>query len=151
MTRKNSLRNAFKTSPKAEKEGIELELANARLRLARAGGQNTKFNAAMSEAFSKHKRAIDLNIMQDEAAKKILYDIFAVHIVLGWETNVAEDGQPEDWREGIEGENDELLPVTAENIVAFFTELPDFFIEVKNTAENVQFYRQSLVAEIAGN
>lgn len=146
-----SLRKAMKTSAKLEVEGIEYELANTRVRLARAGGQNVKFNAAMSAAIEKHKRAIDLKILNDDKALAVLAEIYAEFIVLKWETNVGDENR-EDWREGIEQEDsDDLLPVTHENVVQYFKDLPDFLLDCKRVAEDAQYYLQARVAHIAGN
>lgn len=146
-----SLRTAFKTSPKLETEGVFLEMANARLKLARAGGSNVKFNAAMAKIAEQHKRAIQNGLLSDDKAKKMLYEAYAEHVVLSWETNVGTDDNPE-WREGIEGPEDGvLIAVTFDNIVATFAELHDFFLEVKQTAESVQAFREDLIKHIAGN
>jgi len=146
-----SLRKAFKTSPKLETEGIFLELANARIKVRRAGGANTAFNNAMSKIAEQHKRAIATGLITDEKAKQVLYEVYAEHVVIDWETNLGTEANPV-WAQGIEPEDgDDLLPVTFENVVAFFREMPDFFLEVKETAESVQNFREALVKHIAGN
>lgn len=146
-----SLRNALKTSPQLEKDGIWLERGNTKVKLRRAGGTNTAFNMAMANVMNEYGSAIKHNLLSNEKANEILYETFAEHVVVDWQTNVGTEIQPE-WITGIEGATEgETLPVTFDNIVAYWRDVPAWFIECKETAENIQFYRQALVAKIAGN
>ncbi len=151
-----SLRSAFKTSPRLETEGIKLEMANARITLARAGGANTKFNAAMAKIAEQHKRAIATGLLGNDKAMRVLMEVYAETVVLDWETNIGTEANP-DWVRGIDfGDEpaqrpEELREVTFENVLAFFHDMPDFFLEVKDTAENVQAFREALIKGIAGN
>lgn len=145
-----SIRKAFATSPKLETEGVSLEIAGTRILIARAGGSNKLFVDAATALMKKHKRAFELDAMADEEGKRLTIELYAQHIVLNWFTNVAPEGSPEDWKEGIEADDGTLLPVTFDNIVATFNELEDLFIEVKNFAEDIKNYRRSLVAGIVG-
>lgn len=146
-----SLRKTMKTSEKLEVEGVQLELGNCRLTLARAGGANQRYGAAMLAAHKKHGRAIDLDVMPDEMGRKIFYTIWAETVVKVWETNVAPDGEEPEWKPGIDDGNDGLLPFTVDNAVAFFLDVPDFFLAVKKTAEDAQFYRQQLLDDAVKN
>lgn len=145
-----SLRTAFKTSKKLETEGITFEVADTRLVLARAGGANEKYNAAMTAIAEKHKRAIANNLLSDPVQRRMLYEVYAEHVVLKWETNIGTDEKPE-WVSGIRDDNDKIIEASFENIVAAFHDMPDFFLEVKATAEGAQYYRESLIKGIAGN
>ena len=141
-----SLRSQFKTSPKLETEGVWLELGNTRIRLARAGGQNQKYNAAMEKVSKLHRRAIENELLSSEKSLAILRDVYADTVVLDWETNIGTEDNP-NWVEGIEPETPgaDLLPVTRENIIATFKELPDLFLECKRTAEKMMYFSQSLL------
>lgn len=141
-----SLRSQFKTSPKLETEGIWLELGNTRIRLARAGGQNQKYNAAMEKISKIHRRAIENELLSSEKSLSILREVYADTVVLDWETNIGTEDDSK-WVEGIEPETpgDDLLPVTRENIIATFKELPDLFLECKRTAEKMMYFSQSLI------
>ena len=145
-----SVRAAMSTSAKLESEGTFLEMGNTRVRLARAGGTNHAFNAAIQAAHKKWGRAIELDVLPDERSRELLYDIYARHVVKSWETDTAPEGSEPDWREGIEGPQG-VEPATVENIVAFFTDVPDFFLECKKHAEGSQFYRQALLDEAVKN
>lgn len=143
-----SLRDSFKTSPKLETEGVLLELGNTRIRVARAGGSNQKYNAAMERISAKHQRAITHGLLENKQAMAILHEVYADHIILDWETR-ENDEVP--WQEGIEGPNGDIIPATKENIIATFKELPDLFLEIKSTAESIQFFRQSILDDAVKN
>lgn len=146
-----SLRNALKTSPELETKGIWLERGNTRVLLRRAGGANTAFNSAMADIATEHGRAIKHKLMSDDKANTLLYETYAEHVVVAWETNTGTDLNPK-WVSGIETEDGEgLAPVTLENVVAYWRDVPDWFIECKETAENLQYFRQALVESIVKN
>lgn len=145
-----SLRNAFKTSPKLETDGVFFEFGNTRTRIRRAGGSNTAFNNAMAKLVKEHKRAIDLELIGDAKASKLLYELYAEHVIVSWETNVGTEDAPE-WVHGIDDGESGVIPATFENIVATFTELPDYFAECKQFAESLQYYRESLITSTVKN
>lgn len=145
-----SLRNAYKTSAKLETDGVIFETGNTRVRLRRAGGANTAFNIAMVKVAKDHKRAIDLDLMGEEKANRLLYELYAEHVVVSWETNVGSDERPE-WVDGIDDGNGGVIPATFDNVVATFTDIPDYFAECKSNAESLQYYREALIAQTVKN
>lgn len=145
-----SLRNAYKTSPKLETEGVYFETGNTRVRLRRAGGANTAYNMAMAKLVKEHKRAIDLELIGETKASRLLYDLYAEHVVTEWETNIGTDDAPE-WVAGIDDGNGGTLPATFDNIVQTFTEIPDYFVECKQFAEGLQYYRENLISDTVKN
>lgn len=159
-----SLRKRMTTSPKLETEGVRFELDNARVILARAGGVNQKYNSLMSEWFKANKRALELDALSNDKAKADLIRFYAESIVLDWWTGFKEPlatewnaGAPEKdgeyyWYKGIENaDGTNVIAVTRESVIAFFTDVPDFFIECKQFAENGQYYRQALLDGVVGN
>lgn len=153
-----SLRKAFQTSPKLETEGVYLEIGNTRIRLARAGGANQQYNLAMTKVLKENKRAIDLDLLSDEKGKELLYAAYAEFIVMSWDTNL-NDGKRDDWGKplpvewtpGIDDDKGGVIEASFENIVATFREMFDLFIECKNFAENMQWYRQSIIDGVVKN
>lgn len=149
------LRKAFSTSKKLETEGITLDLGFCRMVLARAGGSNKDYLSAMEKVHKQHSRAIQLGAMSDNRMRDILYEVYADTVVKSWETNLNEEGDEPDFKPGIENifEEDatDLLPFTRENVIAVFKAMPDLFVEVKTTAENISFYRESLVEDAVKN
>lgn len=156
------LYDKMKTNSRLESEGIWLEIDDTRIRLARAGGKNTKFLVAAEKVAREHKRALDL--MGEEKGRKIFGKLFAEVIVLDWLTqsddgNLDEDGVPFDgepgtktrWRRGISGPDGELREFNVKNVMATFDDLPDLLKTIKETAEDPSLFRESLLKEVEGN
>lgn len=159
----------MKTSPRLESEGIWLQIDDTRIRLARAGGKNTKFIAAAEKIAREHKRALDL--MSEEQGRKLFSKLFAEIIVLDWLTksedgDLDEDGEVADekipassrWKRGISGPGGVLVPFsmpknaeTIENILKTFDDIPDLLRLVKETAEDASLFRQDILKGIEGN
>jgi hypothetical protein len=159
----------MKTSPRLESEGIWLQIDDTRIRLSRAGGKNTKFNAEAEKIARKHKRALEL--MGEEQGRKLFGKLFAEVIVLDWLTksedgtldedgDVAGDNLPKEmrWKRGISGPNGELIvfnlpkdELTIENILKTFDDIPDLLRLVKETAEDAALFRQSILKDVEGN
>ena len=157
-----ALYEKMKTSPRLESEGIWLQIDDTRIRLARAGGKNTKFTVAAEKIAREHKRALDL--MGEEQGRKIFTKLFAEIIVLDWltrdETGILDkDGDPategldkkERWTRGISGPEGEMMEFTVKNVKKVFGDIPDLLKLVKETAEDPALFRQELVKHIEGN
>lgn len=153
----------MQTSPRLESEGIWLEFDDTRIRLARAGGKNTKFIVAAEKIAREHKRALDL--MGEEQGRKLFSKLYAEIIVLDWLTqrddgDLDEDGLPfpenppadtRRWKRGISRPGNQIVDFTVENVLETFKDLPDLLKLVKETAEDASLFRQELVKEIEGN
>lgn len=145
------LYNSFQTSPKLEKEGVWRDFGHCRVRVARQGGSNQKFNSHMELIEKQHKRAIANDLLGNTRALAILEEAYAKTIITEWETNTGTEDAPE-WSAGIENPNGgDLLPVTWENVKAVLHALPDLFFELQEVAKGLQFYRQALIDEAAKN
>lgn len=141
-----SMREMFRTDEKSEREGIWLNFGHFMVRVARAGGANKKFQKALEEMSREHRRAIDLEIMDNELAEDILRQVYAKTVVTGWKTKVGEDLKP-----GIEGPEGTLIPFNEKNVLATFRELPDLFESVKEDAGRHKLFRAKLREEAAKN
>lgn len=142
-----SLFKTFKTSTKSEVDGIDLDLGVCVITLARAGGTNQAYNAAMERVMRNHGRAIQNGLLGEHLSREILYRVYADTVVKNWQTRRGDKLAP-----GIEQDgSDELLPVTADNIAATFAALPDLFLECKLAAESQQYFRQSVLDNAVKN
>lgn len=150
----------MKTSPRLESEGIWLQVDDTRIRLARAGGKNTKFITAAEKIAREHKRALDL--MGEEQGRKLFSKLFAEIIVLDWLTRskegaLTEDGDPatdetiERWSRGISGPDGELVDYNVANVLKTFDDIPDLLKLVKETSEDASLFRQELLKGVEGN
>jgi hypothetical protein len=156
------LYDKMKTSPKLESEGIWLQIDDTRIRLARAGGKNTKFITAAEKIAREHKRSLDL--MGEEQGRKLFSKLYAEIIVLDWLTKAKDGDLDEDadqaaedlaedkrWKRGIPGPDGEVREFNVENILKTFDDLPDLLKIVKETAEDAALFRQSLLKDVEGN
>lgn len=152
----------MKTSPRLETEGIWLQIDDTRIKLARAGGKNTKYIAAAEKIAREHKRAIDF--MGEEQGRKLFSKLFSELIVLDWLTkstdgNLDEDGgaasanlpENERWKRGISGPTGEIIEFSVENVLKTFEDIPDLLRLVKETAEDASLFRQSILKDVEGN
>lgn len=140
-----SIRSMFGTDAKTEREGVWLDFGEFRVRAARAGGANKKYQRTLEELSRPHRRAMQLDLMDNDLAMDILRQVYARSVITGWQTKV--DGELVD---GIEGK-DGLVPVSEENILAIFRELPDLFDSVQVDASKIALYRTKLREEAEGN
>ena len=155
------LYDSMKTSPRLEAEGIWLDIGETRIKLARAGGKNTKFIVAAEKIAREHKRAFDL--MTESQGRKLFSKLFAEMVVLDWLTQddsgtLDEDGGEVDttfdgprYKRGISGPSGEIVEFSPENVMKTFDDLPDLLRIVKETAEDPALFRQSLLKGIEGN
>lgn len=157
------LYDKMKTSSRLETEGIWLQIDDTRIKLARAGGKNTKFTTAAEKIAREHKRSLEL--MGEAQGRKLFAKLFAEIVVLDWLTQkddgeLDEDGLafpdnagPSDkrWVRGISGPTGDIVEFNVENVLKTFDDIPDLLRMVKETAEDASLYRESLVKEIEGN
>lgn len=143
-----SLRDKFKTSANLERVGVPFEIDGTRILLARAGGSNVAYNNAVAKYMKDNQRAINLGAIDEAKALKTIMGIYAEHVVTEWETFV--DGE---WKAGIEAPDgaSDLLPVTFENVLGTFIEMPDLFAACKMYSEDMQNYKQALLMSIVKN
>src|SRR5690348_9498412 len=95
-----------------EREGIWLNYGVGpkgpmRIKIARAGGGNKRYAAALEANFREHRRQYELGTLDNDVATELLIRTFADAVILEWE--------------GITDRNGELLPLTKENVLQVFT------------------------------
>ena len=132
-----SLYDAFKTDASAEQDGIILDFGDFTVKIARAGGENKKFQKALRRRLDKHKRAIQFEALPEDVALRVLAECYADAVVLGWENIVDEIG--------------EEIPYSREKCVELLMELPEFFAAIRAEAEKVSNFLTAKRKAIAGN
>lgn len=137
-----SLYDRFKMNPDALEKGVWLEFETTRIRLARAGEGNKKFEVVSAAVNRKHARAIAKDLLTINQQREIQFEIFAEAVVTEWEYRENENSE---WKPGIEQPDGSAIPPTKENIIATWRALPDLFLECRETAMNDQLYRASLL------
>ena len=79
----------YQSDEDLETRGILLEEPNLRIRIARAGGANTKFQQTFERVMRPLRRSIQLGTISEDVARRATAEILAESIVLNWETREA--------------------------------------------------------------
>lgn len=157
-----SLKNKFAMAPNLEQQGVMFEVDTARITVARAGGSNVRYTAAMEKVYREHGRAIQNDFMSNDKATAVVRKVYVDTIILNWETLVTPaepgiGGKPAEYRQGIEDVRPDapadapLLPFNAENVDATLMALPDLLVEIRSIADNISLYRKSVLDSVAKN
>ncbi len=119
----------FKTDKDLETQGVQFTYTAGdgkpifRVRLARAGGANKKYDQVREEVYAPYRRLAKLTEeMQSQAAR----EVFSRGVVVKntWETF---NRTTNEFMPGIEDETGEVVPATAENIARIMELLPDLY------------------------
>ena len=143
----------FATNSDFERQGVEVDYGEFRVRLARAGGANKRFARVLEHKSRPFRRAIQADTMDRDKADAILRETYAEAVVLNWEVRI-EDTQTGDerWVQGIENpEGGDPLPFNRDNVLRTLEALPDLFQELQEQASRISLYREQLLEDEAGN
>ena len=148
----NSMYEQFETDADTEKKGVWLDYINFRVRIARAGGSNKKYQLALDRITKQYRRAIATDNMDPDMAEDLVRKVFAQTVVLDWETKTGEeDGKPV-YTQGIERKgSDELLPFNRENVLETMRLLPELSDDLQAQARSSALFRSALRDDLAGN
>ena len=127
----------YETDKAVEANGIDLKFPSFTIRVARAGGANKRFAAVLQKKLGTRARAFDAGMMSPDEANKILAEVYAECVVLGWEGVTDRAGVP--------------LAYSKEACVRLFTDLPDLFQEVIAESQRLQNFRAVQKDEDSGN
>lgn len=139
--------NTFKTDPTREQEGVWLDYGDFRIRVAHAGNGNKKYVSYAERALRPVRQAMNAGALSNERSMAVMADIYATTVILGWQV-MQEDGS---WKDGIEAENGELLPVNKECIEQTLKNLPALFSDIQGQASSIANFRAAEVEEESGN
>ena len=98
-----SLYQQFKSDANLEKSGILLEYGFSKsgkpitIRIARAGGGNSAFTKRMEAKVKPYRRQIQTETIDTAIVEKLLREVYAETVVLGWENVEDADGNPLDF------------------------------------------------------
>lgn len=151
-----SMFKSFQTDPDHESAGVWIEYETFRVRVARSGGKNTKYNKLLNKRMKPYRRALATDSMSDKVALDILREVFAEANVTEWQSMVGDQ-----WMDGLETPEtpedpadrtaDDLLPVTFDNVLHTLVTLPDLFSDLRSQSERVALYRKDIQTAEAGN
>jgi hypothetical protein len=133
MSKAGLLYKNFKTDESVEKTGIVLEYGMASngketwIRIARAGGANTRFAKLMEQKTAPYRRQIQTKTLDESIAQRITKEVYAEAVVIGWGNVEDEDGN--------------LLDFTTENVIKVFTDLPDLYADLIAQSQEIALFR----------
>lgn len=138
-----SLYKSFGTDTSLEKTGILLEYGNnskgkpIAIRIARAGGANKRYENVLDVRLKPYRRQLQTETMPKDLQEKLLMEVYAETVVLGWEN--------------VEDESGNELEFTKENVIKVFTDLPDLYEDIKTQSIRAALFRQGVLEEDSKN
>lgn len=133
----------FKNDENLETKGVELDYGDFRITVARAGGTNKKFPKTFEAKTRPYRRAIAAGTLDPEVDRKVMAEVYADSVVLGWARNVKnEDGSVTVKNGVIPGPDGEDIPFTKANVIKLFMDLPDLFADVVEQAGKIGLFRE---------
>lgn len=141
-----SLFELFETDEDLEVTGVQLDYDGTYITIARAGGANTKFEKVFAEIARKHKFKISNDLMTSDEQLRIMAEVYADTVVLGW-------GSDEFGKGKIKGPDGKPLEFTRDNVVAVLThpKLRGLFADLREQAGKVAIFRKSLLEDAEKN
>lgn len=137
------LQYGFSTNVKARlvAEGLSEADAEVRaattIRIARAGGANSNFQKRMEHVVKPFRRQIQTETIDAKQAEKLVRQVYAETVVLGWENVDDAEGNP--------------MPYSVENCKKLFDDLPDLFADIQEQAQRAALFRAEIRESTAGN
>lgn len=132
-----SVKDLFGTNADFEKNGITIDYGDFEIKIARAGGANKRFNRILRVKAQPFQRAIQTQTLDDERSNRLMYEVYAASVILGW-TGVTDD----------EGKT---ISFTYENCIALFEKYPDLFADIQEQAQNIRLFKEEIREEDGKN
>lgn len=135
----------FAADPGREQEGIVLNYSDVFwLRVGRAGGSNERYKRILTEKTKPYRRAIQTETITPDTATRLMREAAAEGLVLAWGSAKYGDGKMPD----VDGSP---MDFTVENVVKFFTNLPDIFTDVQEQTGKMGLFLQTVTEDDAKN
>lgn len=122
-------------------EGMAEDKAEAQaattIRIARAGGANVQFQKRMEHLVKPFRRQIQTETIDAKQVEKLVRQVYAETVVLGWENVDDAEGKP--------------MTYSVENCRKLFDDLPDLFADIQEQAQRAALFRAEIREAEAGN
>jgi len=140
----------YHIDPEKVKAGVIFQDEDNRVRVTYAGTENTRYEKMLKLKLKPFETRIREDRFPDKEFYKILAEVYAATVVLGWEVNVGTDEEPV-WGEGIFDAEGNIIQVNEFAIVQAFTLGERLFQDVIKVASNFNLYRQGQKEEDGKN
>jgi len=141
----------YQTSGDLESRGVLIQEPNFQIRIARAGGKNTKYRVVAERVLRPVRRALQLGVISEEVAAEKTADILAEAIILDWKTrdlNGPEDLDEAIWIDGVPDPTTfEIVPATVQNIKAALLAAPELAQYLMDQAKDASVFREDIEAD----
>jgi hypothetical protein len=138
-----SLFKQFATDKEKETNGVEVQFGENEdgstpiFIISRMASSNKKYNKALENSTRPYRRQIELDIMPNEQAEKLMMKVFVDTILIGWKN--------------VQGENGETLQFNRENALRLFEALPELYADLKDRAQKAAMFRVESLENEAKN
>jgi len=136
----------FKTDPVMENEtGVVLDYGDFGFRIKRAGGANKSFGKLLDKRLEPYRRQMEAKIMDEDVATNLMIKTYIDTIIIA--PLIADplgdyaDKDGKKWRKGLYEEDGSILEGTKEEMIAYFTKLPEQFRDVQSQANSIALFR----------
>jgi len=126
---KTNLYSLYETDNNLETKGIGLRFGEAVFFVKRAGGANTDFDRVYEEKTRNMTSRLQLAALSEEQSSRILAEVYAESVVIGWENVTDRDGNP--------------LEYTKDNFIRLMTDLPTLWKAIRTEAANHEHFRRA--------
>lgn len=132
-----NLYSMFGTDTELETSGVWLDFGGPRIRVARAGGANSRFTALMAEKARQYNPQIKAEVLPENIGRKLMIEVYAEAVILDWEGMSDRDGNS--------------LAFNRSNVIQVMTDLPDLFNLVQEHAAKMANFKRAQLEVEAGN
>jgi len=134
----SALYEAYETNKDAERNGVWIEeVGGARFQVSRMGGANSRYQKALAAAMKPYMREIQLGMVDNDMLEPVMRKVFIDTILIGWE--------------GVKNRLDETVDFTKANAEVLFTDLPDLYARLRDSASNYTNFRAVNLKVASGN
>ena len=133
-----------------ELKGIWYQPADSfRVLLARAGGNNQKYNALAERLIKPHRRALRNDKADPKVINDLLKEAFSKTVILGWQVK----GEGDAFIDGIGNPDDpsDIMDVTPDNILSVLRKYNELYSDIKEMAESSAAYLKEEMEEDSKN
>lgn len=134
----------FKMDSRHEQDGINIDYGDFAIRIARAGGSNERYAKALSKKLRPYRRQMQNDTMDNDVANKILAEVYADTVIVGWSSKQFGENAIPDAQNG-------ELKYTRENVIQLLLDLPDLFRDIQEQATKFSNFRVEEIEEAEKN
>ncbi len=138
-----SLYSQFATDKQAEVDGVWVEYgANEdgsipSFKISRMSKANKKYTKALEKATRPHRRAIELETMNNDLAERLFMEVFIDTVLLDWKN--------------IRGRDGDELAFNKDAAMKLFVELPELYDDLQEKAKKASLFREETLEGESGN